>query len=199
MNKFKSSKNILLLSKDSKNRSLFNDLFKIYYDSLVGFAYSYLKSEDEAKDIVQEVFLRVWNMVDELNSDKNIRSLLFTSTKNKCISVLRHRTVVQEHVSDEASRINYQAKIDLLALKYSTINEIEFNELNRQLDDIIASLPDDYRTIFQLHRKEGLSYAEISERLGISQKTVDKKITATLKIFRNKLRDDYFIIFLFLQ
>lgn len=177
------------------NAGAFNELFHLYHDPLVGYAASYLRNREDAEDVVQDVFVRIWDMRQEICPDKSLKSLLFTATKNQCISLLRsriHRDAQELHKIHPA---DLQLKIDLIALEYSTLETIEFEDLQGQISAILASLPEDHRRFFLMNREEGMQYTDIAKSAGISVKTVEKKMSATLRIFRHKLKEYNFLLF----
>lgn len=174
---------------NSKGTAKYKELFDLYYNSLVGFASSYLKDEAEAEDVVQDVFCKIWQTRDLINYDANVKSLLFTSTKNRCITNLRSRICNKKFIDKEQTKIDNEAQLDILALEYSTIQNVELKELQEQIDIILNLLPEDMRQIFTMNRDKGMKYVEIANELNISVKTVEKKMTNTLKIFRKHLSD----------
>lgn len=171
----------------------FNEIFRRYRNPLVGYANSYLHDQEDAEDIVQDVFTSIWNKKEEIRLDDHLQNLLFVATKNRCLSLLRSKV---HQIKEDRESPDLQARIDLIALEYSTLETIEFEELRKQINRILDSLPEDQRRIFMLHREKGMSYAEIAETAGISVKTVEKKMTATLRIFRHKLKDYDYLLFL---
>ncbi|MNJ91527.1 putative RNA polymerase sigma factor FecI [compost metagenome] len=168
---------------DSRKKELllFNQLFEKYRTALIGFAMSYLKDKDDAEDVVQDVFSKIWDKIDNIQENKDGKSLLFTATKNACISHLRHKA------SSTRYQVSILAKIELIALENSTIEKIELDELQGQINSIMQTLPDDYQEIFFMNREEGLRYIDIAKHKNISVKTVEKKISLTLKILRNSI------------
>lgn len=162
-------------------KTLFNHIFENHSESLVRFAMSYLRDRDDAEDIVQDVFTSLWGRIDEIAPDRNYKSLLFTATKNSCISLLRKKATSTTYLGSA------EAKINLIALDYSTIESIDAKELQLKIDRIMMSLPEDCREIFWMSREEGLRYSDIAEHRGISVKTVEKKMSTTLKALRRKI------------
>ncbi|WP_423735420.1 RNA polymerase sigma-70 factor [Chitinophaga caseinilytica] len=156
-------------------------MFSKYQAALVGFALSYVKDLDAAQDIVQDVFTRIWNKIDAIEQDRDIKSLLFTATKNGSISYLRSLSRSQKHQTD------FQAKLELVAIENTTIATIELKELQARLNEIMQSLPEDCREIFMMNREDGLRYIDIAKYKNISVKTVEKKMNITLKRLRHKL------------
>lgn len=166
----------------------YKQLFDSYYDPLVGFAISYLKNSSEAEDVVQDVFLKLWDRRSETHNTTNLKSLLFTATKNRCISSLRNVKCSRKYLEN----LNY---INIIALENSQLSELECEDLSRQIESVIETLPEDYRKIFFMSRIDNMSHLEIAQQLNISIKTVEKKIGGTLKLFRKKLSDYHYTIF----
>jgi RNA polymerase sigma-70 factor (ECF subfamily) len=166
---------------NNKELLLFNQLFEKYRTALIGFAMSYLKDRDDAEDIVQDVFSKIWDRIVNIQENTDGKSLLFTATKNACISHLRHKA------SSHRYQVSAQTKIELIALENSTIEKIELDELQGQINSIMQTLPDDYQEIFFMNREEGLRYIDIAKHKNISVKTVEKKISLTLKILRRSI------------
>lgn len=174
----------------------FDDLFRLYHTSLVGYAYSYLHNREDAEDIVQEVFIRIWSKAEEIRANGNLNSLLFIITRNLCISTLRSKIHKDAQHFQKQNPVDLQLKIDLVALEHSILETIEFEELQEQIDHILDTLPEDHRRFFLMNRNEGIQYADIARDAGISVKTVEKKMSTTLRILRHKLKD--FQLFTFL-
>lgn len=172
-----------------KDTGLFESLFKMYRKPLVGYANSYVRNWEDAEDLVQEVFIQIWEKIREMREDKHICGLLFVATKNKCISFLRGKLHEHARFLQEESAESLRMKIDLVALEYSALETIEFEELLQQYERVLATLPEDYRRFFLQSRNEGLAYADIARNEGISVKTVEKKMSATLRALRNGLKD----------
>lgn len=176
----------------------FNELFSLYRTPLLGYAFSYLKSREDAEDVVQDVFVRIWDMIERVELEGNLKSLLFISTRNQCISVLRSRIFRDSKDSRRQDSGTLQAKIDLIALEYSTLEAIEFEELHQQIMNILDDLPEDQRQFFLQNRLEGMQYSDIARNSGISIKTVEKKMSAALRVFRHKLKDYQFLAYFWL-
>lgn len=170
----------------------FDLVYRQYSERLYGFAFSILKNHDDAKEIVQETFLKLWHKRHELRSDKSLKSYLFTISYNISIDIFRQR------VKDE-KYVEYLKTVQEGA-EPETENLAQFNELNSEVQQAIQELPEQRRLIFKLSREEGLSHAEIAEQLGITYKTVENQINLALKSIRKKLQsgDLHSLLFLFL-
>jgi RNA polymerase sigma-70 factor, ECF subfamily len=165
----------------------FEQLFKGLFKPLCGFAMKYIHDGDEAKNIVHDVFIVVWEKFETLPADINYRSYLFTAVKNRCLNSIRDRKkhVMLEHVREQ----------DVMDVNTS----METMELEREIALAIESLPDKCRMVFELSRMEGLKYAQISEKMQISVKTVEAQMSKALGILRDHLGDFLVILFLLLS
>ena len=172
------------LAKNGKNG--FRNIFQMYYQPLVHLSISYLKDEDEAKSVVQEAFIKLWEIRYELHPDSNLRNFLFTLVKNNCLNILKRRQIILKHHEEiKWMEMHYQYE----SLSRIGENYLEFNELKEKIDLAIKNLPEHCRIVFEMSRFEDLKNREIAEKLSISQKTVEAHLTKALKILRNDLKD----------
>ena len=157
----------------------FEALFHAYHASLCSFAYRYLGARDLAEEMVQEVFLFVWERRESWDVRSSVRSYLFTAVRNAALSYLRHERVVARR--DARVRIlqdTVAPGADLEVVQAETVAAIQ---------EAVARLPDRCRLVFTLHREQGLTYAEVAEVLGISPRTVEVQIGRALKSLRRCL------------
>jgi RNA polymerase sigma-70 factor, ECF subfamily len=148
----------------------FDAMFVAYADKLCGFVYTYLHSRAEAQELVQDLFLWIWEHRAEWEVPGTLRKYLFKSARNRAISHLRHRRVEQ--------RLDERLARDAHATDPVTVTPppdqlLAASELERLIDRAIAALPDRCREVFALSRRHGFGYADIAELLGISPKTVE--------------------------
>lgn len=131
-----------------------------------------------SEDAVQEVFLNLWRNRKKIEDGPGMKSYLFTSTKNKVLEYIRRGKMMDDH--SEKVRINELMRYDVEeeADKYVRIEKIH---------SAIDELPPKCREIFKMSKINGLSYTEIANYLGISQKTVENQIMRGLKLLRDKL------------
>ena len=159
--------------------SAFETLFRAYYAPLCSFAYRYLGARDLAEEIVQEVFLCIWERRESWNVRTSVRSYLLTAVRNAALSYLRHERVVRRR---EAEVRDFHevvaASPEVRALEAETVVAVR---------QAIGRLPDRCRLVFTLHREQGLTYAEVAEVLGISPRTVEVHIGRALKSLRKGL------------
>ncbi len=175
---------ILQLDKDDKNS--FRNIFREFYQPLCHLSKHYLEDEDEAKGVVQEAFVKLWEIRNELNPDSNLRNFLFTLVKNNCLNILNRRQIMlKHHEKIRWMEMHYQYE----SLVRMGDDFLEFGELKEKIDQAIRNLPEHCRVVFEMSRNEDLKNREIADKLRVSQKTVEAHLTKALKILRNDLKD----------
>jgi RNA polymerase sigma-70 factor (ECF subfamily) len=178
------------------NIKTFEEVFVNYYPFLQKFAEGYVNSKDDASDIVQSVFLSVWERKEKLKEDTNLNNYLITLTKNQCLNYIKHLKAKQTFLQNQSYNVN-ELLLNYYALENLNENKLILNELSTTIEAAVNSLPGQCREIFIMSRFENMKYHEIAEKLGISVKTVEKKISISLEILRTVLKD-YLMLFLFL-
>ena len=163
------------------SRDNFEILFRRYFDRLFAYAFKIVNDEDLAKDLVQEVFLKVWERRKLLKGHK-IESLLFTMLRNQCISHLRHVRVVENRQLQIGKHLHMEElyRIDFVGNKPLVLIE---KELQEEFDLLISKLPPKCKEVFQMSRVDGLSNSEIATKLDLHIKSVEKHISKALKFF----------------
>ncbi len=162
----------------------FEMLFKEHFAPLCSFACKYIPDFDDAKGVVHDVFVSVWNKFGELPPGINHKSYLYTSVRNRCFNFIRNnKRKVGLDAADEADYALEDAGL-------------EAKELEEAIAAAIASLPDKCREVFELSRYEGKKYGEIADLMGISVKTVEGQMSKALRVLREKLAPFLSIIIL---
>ncbi|HQM70532.1 MAG TPA: RNA polymerase sigma-70 factor [Bacteroidales bacterium] len=184
-------KNQLALRIRNGDECSFELLFRKYYVRLCGFANKFLKDPEEAREIVQDVFLKLWEKRKDIKPDDSLVSYLFMITRNKSINKLRRKSVESKYTG-------------ILQLVYAENREISphesllANDLDNEFTVAVEKLPVKCREIFDLSRIEGLRYSEIATLRKISVKTVEAQMSKALKILRIELKDYLMIVLFFL-
>jgi RNA polymerase sigma-70 factor (ECF subfamily) len=137
----------------------------------------YVRDLDEAKSVVHEVFVTVWEKFDNLPADTNYRSYLYTAVRNRCLNYIRDK---KKHVMLENMAESEPAEEN---------TTMETAELEQEIEMAIESLPEKCRMVFELSRVEGLKYAQIADKMGISIKTVEAQMSKALSVLRTHLRE----------
>lgn len=180
-----------IVSEAIKSGSLevFTAFYKAEFDNLTHFVGKYVFDKYASEDIVQESFLALWNSRENIDCSKNIRSYLYTIARNRALNHLR------DTASERSATLRgREAELCSRALMDSSVTErIETMETERSARNVLASLSPEFSRIFAMSREEGLSYKEISEKMNISVKSVEYRMSVVLRAMRRAL---LFILFL---
>ncbi len=155
-------------------------VFQEYYRAMTAYAFRFVGNLTDSENIVQDVFLRLWQKRKELMITTSLQNYLFRSVKNHCIN----------HIEHEKIKTGYQALVIKNETDRTDYSEffLEFG-LMKKIETAIAALPPKRQEIFRLAREEGLKYREIAEKLELSVKTVEAQMTLALKQLRESLRE----------
>lgn len=171
--------NLLLQQMKQGDKKALETLFKTYYSSLVKFARNIIKNTEQAEDITQDVFIKIWDKRQDLENITSFKAYLFMAVRNQCFNTLK----VNERknwLDDEPE--NYE--------NYMT-NHVEANlnakDLNGKIKEAIELLPEKCKLTFQLSRFENLSYKEIAETMNVSVKTVENQMGKALALLRKSV------------
>lgn len=185
---------ILVAGLRKGSREAFEKLYQLYASDIYAFSMSLLKSKALAEDVVQEVFLKVWLKRSEINPDLSFRSFIFTIARNLAFNTLAkaaNHSKLREVVFYKSQK------------KESTVEEKLMEEHYEKLKDrAIRELTPSCKRVFEMSRKEGKSYQEISEELGVSINTVKNQISIALnaiRIFLAKHGDITFLLLFFME
>ncbi len=160
----------------------FDKLFKKFYPRLYDFAFKVVRNKEIAEDIVQDIFIRLWEKKENIKP-VNIEGFIFKVLKNQCISYLRNIKIIDNiklNLND-LTNIEELYRIDFIRDEPYVLVE---KELQLEIDKIINRLPDRCKEVFILSRLNGLKNREIAHKLGINIKNVERHITKALMIFR---------------
>jgi RNA polymerase sigma-70 factor (family 1) len=172
----------------------FEQLFERYSQKLYRFSFSYLKSETEAEEIVQDVFLKLWENRAKLKNETSFQSYLFTIAFNAI------RKYFNKKIKDEQFRTNI---IESLSEENPSIeNNLNYEALVTKLDKLIDEMPERRKEIFLKRKKEGKSIRDIANEMYISPKTVENQITEAMNFLKKEFGNDrvsgmlFFFVFL---
>ena len=161
------------------DRPAFEELYRRYYDRLYRFALNFIRSNENAKDIVQDVFVKLWLNRDLLDPKQSIKAYLFMSTKNRALDFLKNNGNGNVNFGDDESEV----------YSYSDpVQEVIDSDFETAVREAIERLPQKCRLVFKLSRQEGLTYREIADLVGISENTVEKQIVRALKHLKKSLK-----------
>lgn len=165
----------------------FSKFFDKHFDEIYRHIYSKISDCDIAKDLVHDIFLKIWENRTQLQIINNVRGYLFTAARNKVLDYIAHNKIVDKYYESFLQTYNLSEETDYL---------IRQKEIQQIIEKEIEALPTKMKTIFLLSRQEYLTHREISEKLNISEKTVKTQINNSLKRLKQKLHP-YAHFFLF--
>ncbi|TDQ11151.1 RNA polymerase sigma-70 factor (ECF subfamily) [Pedobacter metabolipauper] len=181
-----SDDDLLSLFKEG-DRDAFKMIYERYWQLLFVSACKVLKDEDEAKDVVQEVFMSFLNRGKDIEINSSISVYLYSAVRYKVFDYLSRQKVRDNH---KESVINYVSQVS-----YSTDRTLIEKEIIAEIEKEIKNLPEKMREVFELSRKDELSYKQIAETLNISDKTVKKQISNAIKLLKPKFTNYYSLVF----
>jgi RNA polymerase sigma-70 factor, ECF subfamily len=155
------------------------EIYCFYYPKLYRFSKKLLKLEAGIDDIIQEVFLKIWQNRNHIKSADTFNAFIFTITRNLLLNELRNRLNNQK-MRDKIGKLS-------VSTEYSLVEEEEYYDIKRIVDQAINELPSRQKEIFRLSRDQGLSYKEIAHILHITPKTVEFHISKSIVLMRRKL------------
>jgi RNA polymerase sigma-70 factor (ECF subfamily) len=172
----------------SDDQSAFTELYDRYKGLLYIYACKITRDDDMAEDLVQDIFIYLWDKRQTINFTSSISSYLYSAIRYKFFDLVDKQKVRADYVQA------FQAFLD--QGEYQTDNYISEKELSGVIEREVNKLPAKMREVFLLSRKEYLNNKEIAERLDISEKTVKNQISTALKTLRTKLGLSAFLFFL---
>jgi RNA polymerase sigma-70 factor, ECF subfamily len=163
------------------DKGQFESLFRSSYVSLVKYAKTLVRDQDTAEEIIQDLFVKLWQEKEKINIESSLNGYLFRSVHNRCLHYIEHRKIVERHADVMATEQKENPEDPSEILHYK--------DLQARIARIIERLPERCGKIFCMSRFEGLKYSEIAERLSVSVKTVEASMGKALKEFRKELTE----------
>ncbi len=171
---------------NSGDLKAFEMIFRRYYKALVRYANTIVKDMDEAEDIVQQVFINLWEKAGVMEVQVSLRSVLYRSVHNAALNRLKKQVVHSGYVKEMMGQ-------------EMAVAEITYHkELQQQISEALDQLPEQCARIFKMSRFDNLKYKEIAEALNLSVKTVENQMGKALKIMREELKH-YLPVFILLS
>lgn len=184
MTNFKEEKYLKALSKGEIKA--FDMLFLHYHPKLVYFIVGFLKNEEQAKDMAQDIFIDIWNKKDRLTEIKSFKAYIFRMAKNMICNYFDHIVVDEKYISEQLSKDK----------KYDNVEEDIFAEQLQDLIDVTVELmPPRRQQIFIMSRIKGMPNALIAKKLNINKRTVENHLTAALSSIKKAIRT-YLLFFI---
>lgn len=175
----------------------FEEIYVSYFSRMKCFAQEYVLSEEEAENIVQDVFTELWENKKLLTYNINLVAFLFTSIKNRCIDYLRHKIVVREVISQMQEEYQVTLKAKLASLELFDQSLLSQQDIEKIISEAINSLPEKCREIFIRSKIEGKKQKEIAVEMNLSLKTVENQMNIAYRKLKSELKD-YLPLLIFL-
>lgn len=190
-NTLKPSESELVKALTNGEIKAFNNLFQLYGNRLFRFALGYMKSEPDAEELVQDVFMKIWEKRLELKEDLSFKAYIFTIAFN----------IIRKYFLKKALTTKYFEHQVIDDMDINTIQNIDYQSTKNLIDRIVDQLPARRKEVFIKSRFEGFTVKEIADELGTSPKTVENQLGEALKFIREHLSKDdlttivFFILF----
>lgn len=172
---------LLTLLREGRHAA-FEEIYNRYWKKLYTLAANKLEDFSEAEDIVQQLFVSIWERREELEVVSTLSSYLAVAVKYRVYKALARISKTMHYGDDQAN----EAALDVL--DDSTQQWLEFNEVKQRLSMLVDSLPEKCRLVYQLSREQGLSQKQVAEELDISEKTVKNHMNRAYKTLKTGLR-----------
>lgn len=159
----------------------FEAVFKTNFKNLHAYAISLVKDAANAEEMVQNVFVRLWEKKEQLDIRQSATAYLYRSVYNECLNYLKHQKVKTAYQQFMLHRSHDQTA--------TAAGRVQLSELQQQLNKALSELPEQCRSIFQMSRFEEMKYQEIADKMGLSIKTIENQMGKALRLLREKLAD----------
>lgn len=163
------------------DKHIFEEVYRENYIPLCYYCLRYVETLEDSEEIVQDLFVKIWEKRSELKINTSLKAYLYRSVQNYALNFLNKKKTQDRYLMIHSRQINDSFNIDR--------NELVEEELRILLKHAILKLPEKRRRIFEMSRFEGLKYSRIAEKLSISVKTVEAQMTKALKYLRIVLKD----------
>ncbi|MDP2891062.1 MAG: RNA polymerase sigma-70 factor [Bacteroidota bacterium] len=168
----------------------FREIMNCWYKRLFNFANGYLNNQENTKEVLQDVFLKLWDNRHQLAENTVLNAYLFTLTRNRCIDLIRRERLVIQFRNDKQEEY-LRLSENFEALSDPILDNIFAREVQSEVNRVVTSLPEQCRKVFTLSRSNGLKNKEISAMLNLSEKTIESHLTKALKTIRRSLEQKF--------
>jgi len=175
----------------------FETIYLSHFSKMKHFACEYVVIEEDAENIVQDVFMELWEKRELLTTHTNLIAFLFTAVRNRCLNHLRHKTIKQKTADILQEEFVLTLRVNLFSLEAFDENLFSNENIEKIISEAIDSLSEKCRTIFIMSKIEGKKQKEIARELNISINTVETQMGIAYKKLKTELKN-YMPLFLFL-
>ena len=172
-----------------KNSTEFENIYVTYYSRMKRFAQEYVISEEDAENIVQDVFLDLWEQQFVFMSHSKLMAYLFTATKNRCLDFLRHKSAVRKGTERLMEQHDIELQMKLQSLEALDDGIFSEPDIESVVQKAIETLPEMCRKIFVMNKIEGKKQKAIAVELNISLNTVESQMAIAYKKLKEALKE----------
>ncbi len=174
----------------SQPEQVYKEIFDRYWGVLFLHAYRMLRNEADAKDAVQEVFISLWEKIENIRLHSSLSAYLYTSVRNRVLNLISKKNTYQ-------SQLNTLQDFVSNTVHFPAYHGLQEKQLVEAIEQECRNLPPKMRRVFELSRKLNLSHKEIAEKLQISDKTVKKQVNNAIRLIKLKVSYSIYIFLLF--
>ena len=176
----------LIVQLSSGNSRALRDIMDVYQKRLYKYALQYVKNEFVAEEIIEYVFVALWNKHTELKDVEDISGFLLVITRNLCLNYLRKEHLEMIDLASLTEEQIYQ-RANLYVLEDETLCSLVSKDYEEKLNNVLNKLPEKTRQIFLLSRRDGLKNKEIAEKMQLLEKSIEYHITKALLEIRKAI------------
>ncbi len=179
----------LALKISGGQKSAYQELFERYAPRIYKFSHAYLKNKTDSEELVQEVFLKIWEKREMLDHSKNIKSFVFKIAVNTIYDFIRRKNI--ENAFSNFTKANSELESD------NTWQSVIFEDMKQNLQNFVEQLPIQQQKVFHLSKTEGLSNDEIAKKLNLSKRTVENHLYRAISLLKEHFKNESIIALLF--
>ena len=173
------------------DKQAFQELYSGFAPKIFRFALNWLKNRADAEELLQEVFLKLWEKKEYLDPDQNIRSYIFKIAVNTIYDFVRKKNL--ERAFSDYTKNNFSD------FNEKTWHEVIWNDMVAKLNHLVSVLPEQQRKIFRMSREDGLSNDQIAEKLNLSKRTVENQLYRAMLYLKKQFKTESLIVLLFIS
>ena len=178
------SENLLVVKIRENNKDAFKSLYDRYSKRIYYFSLRYLGSKEETEELVQSIFINIWEHRKSLDETLSVKNYIYRSAVNYITNYLKKNAIRTRFIESENRKGEIQSN--------QTYEQIFLHDLEKSINSVVETLPSQQQKIFRLSRYEGLTYKEIAKKLDLSVRTVENQMYRVIKVLRTILKDDLF-------
>lgn len=170
-------------------KGAYQELFERYAPRIYNFSLAYLKNKPDAEELVQDVFMKIWEKRSDLDQTKNIKAFIFKVAVNTIYDFIRKKNI--------ENAFNNFVKSNSNPDRNNTWHEVIFENMKQNLQKLVAQLPKQQQKIFYLSKEKGLTNNEIAKQLNVSKRTVENHLYRAISFLKKHFKNESLITTLF--